>query len=253
MKLPQRWLVPGLVIVFAIQFSGCATDAANKKRRAEAARDMGERYLSAGQPGKALQQFLKALEDNPDDPYLHYDLAWTYDLKKAPGKTEFHLKEAIRLKPDYSDAHNYLGVIYFRNGRVDQAIEAYKEALSNLLYLNPQDAHLNLGVAYLSRKEYGKAATHLETAVSLVPDFAIAYNNLGEAYEGLRRNREARRAYEKALEFDPDYVDAHLNLGKLLYRSGERKKAAESFTEVVRLSPQSESAMEARRYLSRGR
>ncbi|UCG11988.1 MAG: tetratricopeptide repeat protein, partial [Deltaproteobacteria bacterium] len=98
---------------------------------------------------------------------------------------------------------------------------------------------------------YGKAATHLETAVSLVPDFAIAYNNLGEAYEGLRRSREARRAYEKALEFDPDYVDAHLNLGKLLYRSGERKKAAKSFMEVVRLSPESESAMEARRYLSR--
>jgi tetratricopeptide (TPR) repeat protein len=166
-------------------------------------------------------------------------------------KTEYHLKEAIRLKPDYSDAYNYLGFVYFRDDKVDEAIKYYHKALENELYLNPQDAHLNLGVAYLSRKEYRKAMLHLEEAIRLVPDFTAAYNNLGKAYEGLGQYDRARLMYERAVEFNPRYADAYLNLGKLLYRSGDRKKAKSNFIQVIRLAPTSEKAMEAQRYLKR--
>ncbi|UCG14468.1 MAG: tetratricopeptide repeat protein [Deltaproteobacteria bacterium] len=82
---------------------------------------MGERFLAEGQTSMALEQFLKALGEYPDDPFLYYDLAWAYDLKGARHKAEYRLKEAIRLKPDYSMALNYLGVIYFRSGQVDLA------------------------------------------------------------------------------------------------------------------------------------
>jgi tetratricopeptide (TPR) repeat protein len=198
----------------------------------------------------ALQQFLRALEDNPADPYLHYDLAWAYDLKEALDKAEMHLEEAVRLKPDYSEAYNYLGVIYFRGGRVDMAIEAYQKALSNLTYVNPQHAHFNLGVAYLSRNEYEKAAEQFQRAVRLVPDYAAAHNNLGRAYEGLEQYRKARASYARAIDFAPEYAEAHLNLGKLLYRAGETQAAAESFEEVVDLAPGSNAASEAQRYLN---
>jgi len=230
--------------------SGCAGDAAFRKQRAQALRDNGEAFLQAGQTNRALEQFLKALEDDPKDPYLHYDLAWAYNLKGVNAKAEFHAKEAIRLKPDFSVAQNYLGTLYFRSGRVDLAIESYQKALSNVLYTHPQDAHFNLGSAYLSRKEYDKAVEHLEKATRLVPEFVAAYNNLGEAYEGLHKNDKARRSYEKALELAPDYVMAHLNLGKLLYRSGERQAAARSFDQVIQLDPDSDAALEAQRYLN---
>ena len=42
----------------------------------------GRDYLAANQTSKALEQFLKALEIYPEDPYLHYDLALTYDMKR---------------------------------------------------------------------------------------------------------------------------------------------------------------------------
>jgi tetratricopeptide (TPR) repeat protein len=236
-----------LSLVFLL--TGCATDKAFREKQARAARDLGERYLARNDSSKALEQFLKALEIYPDDPYLHYDLALTYDMKGTLDKAEFHLEEAIRLKPDYSDAHNYLGFIYFRDGKVEQAIDSYQKALENLLYMNPQDAQLNLGVAYLSRKEYHKAAAHLLEAIRLVPDFAAAYNNLGKAYEGLKQYRKARHAYEQAVEYNPQNADAYLNLGKLLYRSRERQQAIEAFTQVIRSAPGSAMASEARNYL----
>jgi tetratricopeptide (TPR) repeat protein len=229
--------------------SGCAADKAFREKQARGPRDRGEMYLAANQTSKALEQFLKALEIYPDDPNLHYDLALTYDMKGALDKTEYHLKEAIKLKPDYSDAYNYLGFVYFGQGKVDEAIKYYHKALDNELYLSPQDAHMNLGIAYLSLKEYRKAILHLEEAIRLVPDFSAAYNNLGKAYEGLGQYDKARFNYEKAVEFNPQYADAYLNLGKLLYRSAERKKAIESFDKVIMLEPGSDRAKEALRYL----
>ena len=229
--------------------SGCAAERAFRERQARGLRDRGEVYLAANQTSKALEQFLKALEIYPDDPSLHYDLALAYDMKGSIDKTEYHLKEAIKLRPDYSDAYNYLGFVYFGEGKVNEAIKCYQKALDNELYLNAQDAHMNLGVAYLSLKDYYKAVLQLEEAIRLVPDFAAAYNNLGKAYEGLGQYYKARFNYEKAVEFNPQYADAYLNLGKLLYRSGERKKAMESFDKVIKLEPGSDRAREALRYL----
>ena len=241
----------GVMAALTLLLAGCATDKAFREKQARGFRDRGERFLANDQTSQALEQFLNALEIYPDDPYLHYDLALTYDMKGMFYKTEYHLKEAIRLKPDYSDAYNYLGFVYFRDGKVDEAIQYYHKALENELYLNPQDAHLNLGVAYLSRKEYRKAMLHLEEAIRLVPDFTAAYNNLGKAYEGLGQYDRAGLMYERAVEFNPRYADAYLNLGKLLYRSGDRKKAKSNFIQVIRLAPTSEKAMEAQRYLKR--
>ena len=238
-----------LMLALALLVGGCAANKAYRQKQARARRDLGERYLANNQTSKALEQFLTALEIYPDDPYLHYDLALVYDMKGALDKTEYHLKEAIVLKPDYSDAYNYLGFVYFRAGKVDKAIDSYQKALANMLYLNPQDALLNLGVAYLSRKEYHKAMVELKEAIRLVPGFAAAYNNLGKAYEGLGQYDKARYNYEKALEHNPQYANAYLNLGKLLYRSGERKKARWSFSQVIRLAPGSDMVMEAQSYL----
>jgi len=249
LRLQNRWRMVGLTLVLALVVTGCAADKAFRQRQSRASRDLGERYLARNDTSKALEQFLKALEMNPDDPYLQYDLALTYDMKGVLDKAADHLKKAIELKPDYSDAYNYLGFVYFRQGRVYEAIEAYNKALDNLLYLNPQEAHLNLGVAYLSLKQYQKAKVHLEEAIRIVPTFVPAYNSLGITYEGLGQDDKARSAYEKALELNPQYVDAYLNLGKLFYRSGERQKAIECFDKVIRLEPGSDRAQEALRYL----
>ncbi len=249
MKPQNRQRIVGLTLVLAFIFSGCAADRAFRERQSRGARDLGERFLAKNENSKALEQFLKAEEIYPDDPYLQYDLALTYDRKGVLDKAEHHLKEAIALKPDYSDAYNYLGVIYFRQGKVNQAIEAYKKALENLLYTKPQDAHYHLGIAYMSLKEYQKAKTHLEEAVRLVPDFVAAYNILGEVYEGLGQYSKAKYSYEKALEINPEYIAAYLNLGKLFYKTGEKEKASKCFDKVIRLDPRSERAQEALRYL----
>jgi Tfp pilus assembly protein PilF len=240
-----------LVLVFLA--GGCATtpDKAARTRQARSKRDLGERFLVAGKTSLALEQFLEALELDPDDHFLHYDLAHAYDLKGATDRAEYHLKEAIRLKPDFSMAHNYLGVLYARRGQTDLAIAAYNMALKNLVYVAPQSAHYNLGLAYLSKKEYEKAVEHFGEAIKLVPDFVAAHNEMGQAYEGLGKLKDAKRHYRKAIEFNPQYAVAQFNLGRMQYRTGEKDLAIRSFQEAIRLAPDSDYASEARTYLKR--
>ena len=249
MRPQDGWRIVGLTLVVVFIVSGCAADRAYRERQERNARDLGERYYAANESSKALEQFLKALEFYPDDPFLHYDLALAYVDKRQFDTAELHLKEAIRLKPDYASAYNYLGVLYFRKGKVDLAIESYQKALANLLWTKPQLAHLNLGIAYLSLKQYQKAVVHFKEAINLIPRYVDAHNGLGQAYEGLKMYAQARRAYEKALEYNPAYTPALLNLGKLLYRSGEKQKATEYLDKVVKLEPNSARASEAMGYL----
>jgi len=57
-------------------------------------------------------------------------------------KALFHYSEAVRLRPDYAQAHNGIGVVLANQGRTDEAIRHFSEALR----LDPsyKDARNNL-------------------------------------------------------------------------------------------------------------
>jgi Tfp pilus assembly protein PilF len=249
-KSPGRWQGLCLALALLVSVAGCASDNAQRKRDAEKKMNEGFLALSAGNPTLALELLLNAEKQDPRNPYIHYNLGIAYLAKDVENSAEQQFKEAIRLKPDYSEAYNSLGVIYLKRGQTEPAIQCFQKALNNILYANPANAHYNLGSAYLSRKEYNKAAEQLERAVKLVPDFAIAYGSLGEVYAGLGRNADAKRSYRNAIQFAPNDPAAYLNLGKLLSRTGERAEARKMLNQVIRLAPDSQGAHEARNLLN---
>jgi type IV pilus assembly protein PilF len=249
-KSPGYWQRLCLVLALLVSVGGCASDTAQRKRDAERTMNEGYLALSGGNPTLALELLLKAEKQDPENPYIRYNLGMAYLAKDAERQGEQEFKEAIRLKPDYSEAYNTLGVIYLRRGQTEPAIQCFEKALHNILYANPAHAHYNLGRAYLVRKEYDKAREEFERAVNLVPDFAIAYTSLGDVYVELGRNADAKRSYKRAIEFAPNDAEAYLNLGKLLAGTGERADARKMLNEVIRLAPDSPGAAEAQKLLN---
>jgi tetratricopeptide (TPR) repeat protein len=77
---------------------------------------------------------------------------------------------ALRLKPDYADAENNLGVALGQMpGRSGEAMAHFRAALG----LRPDyaDAHYNLGIALANRPGgMPEALKHLEAALKLRPD-----------------------------------------------------------------------------------
>jgi Flp pilus assembly protein TadD len=92
------------------------------------------------------------------------------------------------LEPGLFDAHFNLGVVLQALEQVNEAIDAYKKALS--LGKDP-GALNNLGAAYLKRRDFPMAIRCCEQALELKPEYADALHNLGTA---LQENGQAEAA-----------------------------------------------------------
>ncbi|MBI5192689.1 MAG: tetratricopeptide repeat protein [Nitrospirae bacterium] len=107
------------------------------------------------------------------------NLGSAYDKAGRTIEAVREFKIALRLAPDYWDAHYNLGIIYSRQGHIDEAIEEYKTALKyNPIYA---DGHNILGIIYANNGRMDEAIEEFKTTLKLVPDHKYASSNLNLA------------------------------------------------------------------------
>ncbi|PKR54041.1 tetratricopeptide repeat protein [Thalassospira marina] len=128
----------------------------------------GIAYEQAGQWPKAEQDFLLALEMEPDQPYVLNYLGYSWvDMGMNFDKAQEMLQRAVELKPDDGFIVDSLGWVYYKLGHYEQAVE------------------------------------ELEHAVSLIPDDPTVNDHLGDAYYQVGRHHEAEFQWRRSLSFDP--------------------------------------------------
>ncbi len=79
------------------------------------------------------------------------------------------------------------------------------------------------GAQAMERKDWQAAKKRFETAITLYPDYDLAYNGLGVAAMGTADVEAARRAFEKAIGLNQNFSEAYRNLARILLT--ERKFA----------------------------
>ncbi len=147
-------------------------------------------------------------------------------------------REAIRLRPDFAEAHNNLGLVLIQAGDDEGGIAALREAVR----IRPDyaDGHGNLGAA-LTPTDVEEAVRELEKAVALAPTSVKAQFNLAVAY-GASPSRGVVKEIEqlrKVIALDPTFARAHLALGKALLRDGKVADAVAGLEEAARLDAKS--------------
>ena len=78
----------------------------------------GTANIQAGQYTPALKELLEAEKLTPNDPTVHYYLGIAYERKGFIDDAVREFQKAIALKPDYSEAINFLGTIYLSRGNL---------------------------------------------------------------------------------------------------------------------------------------
>ncbi len=123
---------------------------------------LGEAYDSAGALQPAIERTLGGyLKTAPRDPWAYYHYAVILrserhnDLAAADA-----LREALRLNPNFAEAHLELGVIATAQGKTEQAIADLEKAIQ----LDPRlaAAHYRLGLVYQKIGNQERAKTELE-------------------------------------------------------------------------------------------
>lgn len=241
-----------LFIVLAFVFTGCAsTGSTGKELSLKQLKDMGEKYIAAGDTANALKYLTEAEQKKPDDPLVQYDLGLAYNQRGLPDKAIVHYQQALKIKPVYPEASNALGAAYADRGQIELAQESFQKALNDPFYQTPQYSAFNLAKLYETKGDSERALTMYEQAVKFEPAYGIAWYRMGLILETLHRGDEARKAYGKAVASTPDLAEAHLRYGVMSYQAGNMESAIFSLSRVVKLAPSSTIADEARRYLGK--
>ena len=193
----------------------------------------------AGVPKPALDLFIKAREAVQ---------------KNENEKAMSLLTEAIKLHPDFALAHSELGLLLFKSGQLDKAIEEYKIAIKAL----PDDAsiQLNYGIALLEKKDYVEAEKQLRRAVKKLDKSPQAHMYFGIALmrrkgadeaERARNFDEAEKEFQQSIKLGGESsARAHYYLGGLYWARQHFKKAADELETYLKLSPKAPDAEQVR-------
>jgi serine/threonine protein kinase/tetratricopeptide (TPR) repeat protein len=207
---------------------------------------MGYNRRRQGDLEEAASYLKKALELNPKDASIAYDLGQTCTYLRRYQEAEHYYNRSISLAPDqtlpyYWKSENYIKQGLLENARItlgempktDQesirawhfqlgTVEVYERNFQKALEHafsaadeSDTERQLGAGLIYmfmnepeLARGYFDSARILLEKIVKKRPDSASVHSGLGYAYAGLSRKEEAIREGELASELYPISKDA---------------------------------------------
>jgi tetratricopeptide (TPR) repeat protein len=144
------------------------------------------------------------------------------------------LDDAAMLEDDYFEAlcFNAIALVQTDQGRIEEAIQAYQNAIS--LAPDQISPWNNLGNLYRKLERQSEALAAFQKAIEQNGSDAVGWNGLGDLYHETGQIEDAIHAYLKAVEFSPDYAhpwsgigDSHLVEGRLDEALSAHKKAIE--------------------------
>lgn len=217
---PHAWLGRARVAMARSDFLGARSSL---ERALDANPNLGEVH-------RLLAQTHLALND-PDAAARHAEAAG-----HLPKKTPMADSRAARaVAPAGSMANNDRGIELVREGRPGEAVPFFEEALR----INPEfaEAHYNLGTLLARGGRLDEAIRHLEDAVRLGPANADSRVNLGIALASRGDRDRATTLFREALAIDPDHVAAHVRLGTVLESDGATGDAIAEYRRALAAQP----------------
>jgi len=150
-------------------------------------------------------------------------------------------EEVVRRSPDDLVARINLGSAYMDRKEFDRAEVEFR----GILAVAPEyaRAYYNLGLLALRRDRYDDARALFLRAAALAPESTDAYDILGA--EALKRKRwdDARAAFRQVAALNPRDAKAHLNLGRLALQAGDASAAESSYRAALRADPGNAKAL----------
>jgi len=122
--------------------------------------------------------------------------------------------EEYKKMPETAVNLNKTGIAYHQMLQLRVAQRYYQKAIK--LDPNYSEAVNNLGTVFYANRNYGRAVRLYRKALKIAPNAASVYSNLGTAYFARKDYKEAMEAYQEALKLDPDVFEHRSSFGVLL-------------------------------------
>lgn len=206
-----------------VRYTGFAQQSAEDYLR------LGKDFLEKKDYLRALENFEKAVELNPELPEAYY-FRGRVQLDREKGEADF--TKAIELKSDYAEAYFQRGLGRDLGGKSQLALTDYNRAIE----LNPRfiDAYMTRAVLYLLDNKGKLAIDDYTRVIELKPD-GESYYVRGNAYLEIGEYAKAVVDLTRSIKLNPAYywsykqrAKAYRNLGKFKLAEADERRAAET-------------------------
>jgi tetratricopeptide (TPR) repeat protein len=174
----------------------------------------------------------------PENAQYWYLLGRTkYNENRFQEAVEAFLK-SLALHPMELRAEYNLGLAYAGMGKNDDAISAYKTAISwekQGMKPDPQP-YLDLGTLLLEQGHADQSLPYLQQSAVLGSGNPRIHEELGQAYEQVHQLANAESEITKAIAIAPSVPSLHFELGRIEQKEGLTEKAKEQFARCAALN-----------------
>jgi protein O-mannosyl-transferase len=163
------------------------------------------------QPVEAEKYFKNALQYGPNDPESYFFYARWLKSRNRNAEAVVLLQRALQLAPAHVDAQILLDEILARN---ETAISPVKKAEETAVSNPTPENYLNLSLLYHKAGRFSDSITACQKALTIKPDYYLAYNNICAAYNELTMWDKAIEACEKGLGINSSFELLKNNLAR---------------------------------------
>jgi Tfp pilus assembly protein PilF len=194
--------------------------------------EQGKKYLAEGKVAEAKALFEDLVRRDSKDPDVYLLLGIVTLRLRDPETAEGHIRKALALQPDHSEARTLMGWL---NLEVKRDYAAAIADYDRVVQLRPDlpEAYNNLGVAFKKKGEMEKALANFNRALELRENYAEARSNRGWVYADQRKWREARADFEQVLKFHPRDEGALYGLSHVLKEERDYSGAQQALRQLM--------------------
>ena len=192
-----------------------------------------------GNIDKALDNMVKAVEQDPESIFLKKELALMYLMANKTDSAMALLESIVAKDPKDIESLIMLGRVKQLLGHdINQIIGIYKKVIA--LDETQQNIYLLLGNLYLENNEPNNALAIYRSLIDHFPDAYAGYFYIGQIYAEQNQRKKAEQAFLKSIEIEPDLIESRFEMVKLYPDNMEKTRAI--YEEIIDIDPENVEA-----------
>ncbi|MCC9620842.1 tetratricopeptide repeat protein [Thalassospira sp. MA62] len=183
----------------------------------------------------ALDRLRQGKSTAVKSPQERYALANSLIAKGDLARGIAQAQQLAKDVPNYTSVWNLLGMAYFQAKDYANSEKCLRKALE--LDQKYVLAWANIAVLFFNQGKMEQALTAFQNASTLDPSNTGFYNSISGILLNLGRVEEAEQACVRAITHNPDFAPAYVNLANILFKQNKIAGAKQAVEKAVLLDP----------------
>ena len=231
----HRLLLFGIIISMlgACTTERVVVEPEDRERASEINAQLGLGYMQHGQYERALRKIKKAIEYNPENAHAYHYRAELYRRLREYDKAEENYKQSLDIDPKDANTLNNYGIFLCDQGRYEEAYANFRTIIEDPLYKYKADAYENLGLCSYRQGKLQQAEQAFENALAINGKMSKSILKMAQLTYDRRQKAEAYSYFKRYLGLAPHNAES-LWLGILMETDRRNKNTVASYKVLLK-------------------